>query len=101
MKTTQKKLKKHNRKRKEKQEKKKANKQDLVFMLGKTIWEYFPNLFEKIKEIPDCRRRNKYEITELIMGAIAIFFLKKSREMLLIMNVKMRISEGITRRYSR
>ena len=43
----------------------------------KTIQHYFPDLLEKIKEIPDYRKKKEYELVELIMAAIVMFIFKK------------------------
>jgi len=33
--------------------------------LRKTIHHWFPDLFDKIREIEDCRKKGFYELTEL------------------------------------
>jgi len=41
------------------------------------IFHYFPDLYDKIGEIEDCRKKKVYELTELITAAIMMFILKK------------------------
>jgi len=55
----------------------KAMRRNIVFRLYKTIVHHFPDLFEKIREIEDCRQKKEYELVELIMAAIAMFLFKK------------------------
>ncbi|HAO23151.1 MAG TPA: hypothetical protein DCQ37_23485 [Desulfobacteraceae bacterium] len=50
---------------------------NLIFRLCKTIFHYFPDLYDKIGEIEDCRKKKVYELTELITAAIMMFILKK------------------------
>jgi len=57
--------------------KKKTGKKNLIFKLCKTIFHYFPDLYDKIREIEDCRKKKVYELTELIMAAIMMFVFKK------------------------
>lgn len=55
----------------------KALRRNIVFRLYKTIVHYFPDLFEKMREIEDYRPKSEYELVELIMAAIAMFLFKK------------------------
>lgn len=41
------------------------------------IFHYFPNFYDIIREIEDCRKRKIYELTELITAAIMMFIFKK------------------------
>lgn len=50
---------------------------NIVFRLYKTIMHYFPDLFEKMREIEDYRRKPDYKLAELIMSCIAMFMFKK------------------------
>jgi hypothetical protein len=82
---------KNSRRYKEKQERKKqkskvkekarnrerAMRKNIVFKLYKTIVHHFPDLFEKIREIEDCRPKKSYELVELIVACIAMFLFKK------------------------
>ena len=55
----------------------KSMRRNIVFRLYKTITHYFPDLFEKIREIEDYRRKPDYKLAELIMTCIAMFMFKK------------------------
>lgn len=55
----------------------KALRRNIVFRLYKTIVHYFPDLFEKMREIEDYRPKSAYELVELIMAAMAMFLFKK------------------------
>jgi hypothetical protein len=59
----------HNRER--------AMRRNIVFRLYQTIMHYFPDLFEKVREIEDCRSKGEYELVELITAALAMFIFKK------------------------
>lgn len=48
-----------------------------MFRLKKTIDHYFPDLYEKIETIPECRKRADYSLLELIMAGIAMYLFKK------------------------
>ena len=41
------------------------------------IFHYFPDLYDKIRDIEDCRKKKVYELTELIMAAIMMSVFKK------------------------
>jgi len=74
-------------KRKKKQEcqrkkqracKKRRNRQrqegrNLMFRLQKTIDHHFPDLYEQIEAIPECRKRPEYSLLELIMAGVVMF----------------------------
>jgi hypothetical protein len=45
--------------------------------LKKTIDHHFPELYEKIAAIPECRQQADYTLLELIVAGIAMFVLKK------------------------
>lgn len=49
----------------------------MVFRLDKTISHHFPDLFEKIGMIEECREKPHYELVEIIMAGIALFLLKQ------------------------
>jgi hypothetical protein len=59
----------HNRERQEKR--------NLMFRLKKTIDHHFPDLYDKLETIPECRKRSDYSLLELIMAGIAMFLFKK------------------------
>lgn len=70
------------KRREEKRKKKAANREkalrkNIVFRLYKIIMHYFPDLFEKMKQIEDYRKKRDYELVELIMAAVAMFIFKK------------------------
>ena len=48
----------------------------IAFQLYRTIQHFFPDLFEWIREIEDCRKKSDYELVELITASIAIFLFK-------------------------
>jgi hypothetical protein len=61
-------------------------------MIRKTINHFFPDLFDRIREIEDFRKKSEYKLTELITACIACFFLRKALVMLSIMTVMKKIS---------
>jgi len=52
-------------------------KRNLVFRLHKTILQYFPQLFTRLREIPDCRTRPAYELVELLGAGLFLFVFKQ------------------------
>jgi hypothetical protein len=79
----QKRLKKRVCQRKKKKERKKrCNRQrqearNLLFRLRKTIFHHFPDLYEQLAAIPECRQQPDYNLVEIIMAGVAMFLLKK------------------------
>jgi len=49
----------------------------VVCELFKTINHFFPDLFEQLRQIEDCRRRSDYELSEVLMAAIALFIFQQ------------------------
>lgn len=49
----------------------------VLFRIKKVISSKFPELFEKIKNLPDFRKREDYSITEIITAGLFLFILKK------------------------
>ena len=49
----------------------------IVCQLYQTIHHFFPDLYERIGELADCRRKSSYELTEIVMAGIALFLFKK------------------------
>ncbi|MDM8524525.1 hypothetical protein QUF80_14240 [Desulfococcaceae bacterium HSG8] len=49
----------------------------MIFSLCKTISHYFPDLFDKISKLEDCRKRKHYELAELVMACVFMFIFKK------------------------
>ena len=41
--------------------------------LFKTINHFFPDLFDQLRQIEDCRRRSDYALSEILMAAIALW----------------------------
>lgn len=52
------------------------NAKNIVLQLWKTINHFFPDLFEKIKEIEDHRNKSEYELVELIVACIFMMMVK-------------------------
>ncbi len=46
--------------------------------MHKTIRHYFPDLFERLDGLPDTRKRNNYQVSELLTGCIAMFLLRET-----------------------
>ncbi len=68
---------KQQRQRKARQNRERQEKRNLMFRLKKTIDHHFPDLYEKIEAIPECRKRADYSLLELIMAGVAMFLFKK------------------------
>jgi len=49
----------------------------MVCELFKTINHFFPDLFEQLRQIEDCRRRSDYALSEILMAAIALFIFQQ------------------------
>lgn len=56
---------------------KKQRARSLIYQLHWVIHKYFPDLFERMREIEDCREKSDYEIAELITACIAMFIFKE------------------------
>jgi hypothetical protein len=63
--------------RKKRRNRERQEKRNLIFRLKKTIDHHFPDLYEKIETIPECRKRADYSLLELIMAGVAMFLFKK------------------------
>ncbi len=48
-----------------------------MFRLKKTIGHHFPDLYEKIEAIPECRKQPDYSLLELLMAGVAMFLFKQ------------------------
>lgn len=48
-----------------------------MFRLKKTIDHHFPDLYDRIEAIPECRQHGQYTLLELIVAGLAMFVLKK------------------------
>jgi len=49
----------------------------VVCELFKTINHFFPDLLDQLRQIEDCRRRSDYELSEILMAAIALFIFQQ------------------------
>ena len=49
----------------------------MVCELFKTIDHFFPDLFEQLRQIEDCRRRPNYALSEILMAGIALFIFQQ------------------------
>ncbi|RLC00128.1 MAG: hypothetical protein DRI57_32710 [Deltaproteobacteria bacterium] len=52
-------------------------KKDMIFSLSRTVSHYFPDLFDRIGELEDCRKKRHYELAEVIMACVFMFIFKK------------------------
>jgi hypothetical protein len=66
------------RRRKARQNRERQEKRNLMFRLQATIDHHFPDLYEKIEAIPECRKQPHYTMLELILAGIAMFLFKKA-----------------------
>jgi hypothetical protein len=65
------------RARKKRRNRQRQEARNLMFRLQKTIDHHFPNLYEQIEAIPDCRPRSDYRLLELILAGVAMFLFKQ------------------------
>jgi hypothetical protein len=49
----------------------------MVGELFKTIHHFFPDLFDQLRQIEDCRHRSDYALSEILMAAIALFIFQQ------------------------
>jgi hypothetical protein len=68
--------------KKQRERKKRLNRQrqevrNLIFRLKKSIDHHFPDLYEKIEAIPECRKQPDYRLVELIIAGLAMFLFQK------------------------
>ncbi len=49
----------------------------MVCQLFKTINHFFPDLFDQLRQIEDCRRQSDYMLSEILMAAIALFIFQQ------------------------
>ncbi len=74
---------KHNKKRRElrkllkKKEAAALGRQNLIYQLYQTIIHFFPDLFDRMRQIEDHRKKGEYELAALITACIAMFVLKE------------------------
>ena len=75
-----KRAKRNNNKRVQHHGKKTSQGQKIVYQIKRTTLHYFPDLIERLGQLPDYRERKHYKIAELVMGGIAMFlFMEGSR----------------------
>jgi hypothetical protein len=65
------------RERKKRRNRQRQEERNLMFRLQKTIDHHFPDLYEQLEAIPDCRKRSDYSLLELIMAGVAMFLFKQ------------------------
>ena len=51
--------------------------ENLATSIPKTIKHFFPRFKQELQKIEDYRKKSKYEISELLFGAINLFLFKK------------------------
>jgi len=49
----------------------------MVYELQKTIQHFFPDLFEQLRQLEDCRRKSDYALSEILMAGIALFLFQQ------------------------
>jgi hypothetical protein len=49
----------------------------LVCELFKTIHHFFPDLFDQLRQLEDCRGKSDYTLVEILMGGIALFLFQQ------------------------
>ena len=49
----------------------------LIYTIRKTINHFFPDFFNRIREIEDFRKKSEYELKELITACVAMFLFKE------------------------
>ena len=50
----------------------------IVRQLHKVTRHYFPDLFERMRQLPDGRKRKDYDVAELITGCLSLFVFKET-----------------------
>ena len=50
---------------------------NFTYLIFHRVCKYFPNLFKRISEIKDVRKKSKYKFVEIIMAGIAMFIFKE------------------------
>lgn len=73
----QKRTKREAKRRKESKQRKSQAGTQLTCIIAKTINNFFSDLFDRIREIEDYRKKSKYELVELITACIAMFIFKE------------------------
>ncbi|MCP4395941.1 MAG: hypothetical protein GY801_01325 [bacterium] len=52
-------------------------KRNLMFRLQNTIAHFFPDLYTRLREIPDCRQQSDYCLAEILGAGLFLFVCKK------------------------
>ena len=73
----QKRVKREAERRKELKQHKYQTGTQLTNIIRKTINNFFPDFFDRIREIEDFRKKSEYKLTELITACIAMFLFKE------------------------
>ena len=47
--------------------------QAVLYELFKTIHHFFPNLFDQLRQLEDCRQKADYTLVEILLAGIALF----------------------------
>jgi len=47
--------------------------QAILYELCKTIHHFFPDLFDRLRQVEDCRQKSDYTLVELLLAAIMLF----------------------------
>ncbi len=71
-----------------------------AYLIYHRIHKYFPDLYNRISEIEDVRKKSKYKLTEIIMACAAMFIFKEGARNALTMIGKKATSKRIIRIYS-
>jgi hypothetical protein len=50
----------------------------LMRQVHKVIRQYFPDLFERMAQLPDARKRKGYALSELLTGCLSLFLFKET-----------------------
>lgn len=75
---------------------KKQRGKNLLYQIFLVVNRHFPDLYERLRELEDCRRKSEYELIELLVACIA----KKVPAMHTIMTVSQSNSKRTIRKYS-
>jgi hypothetical protein len=68
---------KNSRHRKKRRNRLRQEARNLLFRLRKTMDHQFPDLYDKLEAIPDCRTQPRYRLVELLVAGLAMFLFKK------------------------
>ena len=47
--------------------------QAVLYELFKTIHHFFPDLFEQLRQLEDCRQKSDYTLVEILLAGIMLF----------------------------